>query len=74
MSRNCADADFTSIVLSQDVAFKRQLHRYGGLGFDHLLVNIVPMLKEAGVSDIQLEAMLVTTPRRLLTVKGSSSN
>lgn len=63
-----------SIVLSQDVAFKRQLHRYGGLGFDHLLTNIVPMLKDAGVSDAQLESMLVTTPRRLLTITGSAGS
>ncbi|HEY5858433.1 MAG TPA: hypothetical protein VIW24_31540 [Aldersonia sp.] len=57
-----------SIVLSQDVAFKRQLRRHGGLGYDHLLVNIVPMLEDAGVTDQQLRAMLTETPRRLLTV------
>ena len=57
-----------SIVLSQDVAFKRQLRRHGGLGYDHLVVNIVPMLEDAGVTDHQLRAMLVDTPRRLLTV------
>ena len=57
-----------SIVLSQDVAFKRHLHRFGGLGYDHLLVSIVPMLRDAGVTQEQLDAMLIAQPRRLLTV------
>jgi phosphotriesterase-related protein len=57
-----------SIILSQDVVFKSHLHRWGGLGYDHLLVSIVPMLRDAGVSQEQLDAMLVDTPRRLLTV------
>lgn len=62
----CEKGLHESIVLSQDVAFKRQLHRFGGLGYDHLLVNIVPMLRDAGVTDGQLAAMLVDTPKRLL--------
>ena len=57
-----------SIVLSQDVAFKRHLRRHGGLGYDHLLVDIVPMLEDAGVTADQLRTMLVDTPRRLLGV------
>lgn len=60
-----------SIVLSQDVVFKRHLHRFGGLGYDHLLVSIVPMLRDAGVSQEQLDTMLIDTPRRLLTVESS---
>ena len=63
----CRRGHHRSIVLSQDVAMKRHLHRFGGLGFDHLLRSIVPMLRDAGVSDSQLDHMLVQTPRRVLT-------
>ena len=70
----CRRGHHQSIVLSQDVAFKRHLHRFGGLGYDHLLTSIVPMLLDAGVTREQLEQMLVATPRRLLTFPGSAED
>jgi phosphotriesterase-related protein len=66
----CARGPHEQIVLSQDVAFKRHLRKFGGLGYGHLLTNIVPMLRASGVTDEALQAMLVTTPRRLLTMPG----
>jgi phosphotriesterase-related protein len=66
----CRRGHHRSIVLSQDVAMKRHLRRFGGLGFDHLLRSIVPMLHDAGVSDTELDHMLVQTPRRALTTQG----
>jgi phosphotriesterase-related protein len=45
-----------------------QLHRYGGSGFDHLLLDIVPDLLDQGVSQAAIDAMLVDNPRRLLTI------
>jgi phosphotriesterase-related protein len=55
------------IVISQDLALKIDLHRYGGQGYDHILVNVVPMLRRAGVSDAVLTKILVENPRRILT-------
>ena len=37
------------------------------LGRDHLLSNIVPRLRHAGVSQQELDVMFIETPRRLLT-------
>jgi phosphotriesterase-related protein len=55
------------IVISQDLAVKMDLHRYGGQGYDHILVNVVPMLRRAGISDAVLTKILVENPRRILT-------
>jgi phosphotriesterase-related protein len=53
-------------VLGCSVWTKTQLRAYGGMGYDHLLLRIVPTLRERGVPDDVLDAMLVGSPRRLL--------
>ncbi|MBR2878115.1 MAG: hypothetical protein IKC41_04325 [Clostridia bacterium] len=54
------------IVLSCDVCLKNLLHKYGGWGFDHILVNIVPMMKEYGISQADIDKMLITNPADFL--------
>ncbi len=56
------------ILLSQDVCHDAQLMRYGGNGYTYLSRTFLPRLREAGVSDAELETMTVANPRRLLTV------
>lgn len=55
------------ILLSQDVCARSHLVAYGGNGYAYLLTGFVPLLREAGVDDEQLEILLVHNPRRLLT-------
>jgi len=55
-----------SLTLSHDVCYKTDLTRWGGDGYGHILRNIVPRLRAAGVSDADLQRMLVENPRRLL--------
>jgi len=54
------------ILLAQDVCSKHRLARYGGHGYDHILKNIVPRMKRTGITEEQLNAMLVDNPRRVL--------
>ena len=54
------------ILLSHDVCFKRLLHWFGGPGYDHLLTGFVPLLRDAGVADADIQRMLVDNPRRAL--------
>jgi phosphotriesterase-related protein len=54
------------LVLSQDVCYKHLLHWYDGPGYDHLLRQFVPALHAAGVSDADVQTILVDNPRRLL--------
>ena len=53
-------------VLGCSVWTKVQLRACGGMGYDHLLRRIVPALNTRGVSQAQLDEMLVENPRRLL--------
>jgi predicted metal-dependent phosphotriesterase family hydrolase len=56
------------IFLSQDVCHDAQLTRYGGNGYTYLARTFLPRLREAGVSDDEIETMTVANPRRLLTI------
>lgn len=57
-----------SIVLGQDVGVRTRLRRWGGWGYAHLLEHVVPLLRELGAGDGDVDAILIHTPARLLTV------
>jgi phosphotriesterase-related protein len=52
------------ILMSHDIAYKSSLTRYGGYGYHHLLVNVVPRLRRKGVDDTGLRRLLVENPAR----------
>ena len=56
------------ILLSQDVCNDDQLTVNGGNGYTYLTATFLPRLREAGVSDAEVETMTITNPRRLLTI------
>lgn len=56
------------VLLSQDVCNDAQLRRYGGNGYAYLATTFLPRLREAGVSDAEIETMTVANPRRILTI------
>ncbi|HYH92357.1 MAG TPA: hypothetical protein VD763_04280 [Candidatus Saccharimonadales bacterium] len=56
------------VLLSQDVCHDAQLRRYDGNGYTYLADTFLPRLREAGVSDAEIETMTVANPRRLLTI------
>jgi phosphotriesterase-related protein len=58
------------ITLAHDICTRMQFHHYGGWGWDHILCTIVPRLRHMGVSQQELDTMLIDTPRRLLTLEG----
>ncbi|MGE4428223.1 MAG: phosphotriesterase [Solirubrobacteraceae bacterium] len=53
-------------VLACGVWTKTALRAFGGPGYDHLALRIVPALRERGLDDTQIDGMLVDQPRRLL--------
>ncbi|HLH61770.1 MAG TPA: hypothetical protein VKV20_08805 [Ktedonobacteraceae bacterium] len=57
------------VTLAHDICTRIQFHRYGGWGWDHLLRNIVPRLRHVGVSQQELDTILIETPKRLLTLE-----
>jgi predicted metal-dependent phosphotriesterase family hydrolase len=56
------------ILLSQDVCHDSQLRHYEGGGYTYLADRFLPRLREAGVSDGEIETITVANPRRLLTI------
>ena len=67
MIRRLVDAGYADrILVSQDIDNKFLLHHFGGHGYDHILVNIVPMMLRAMTREV-VHNLLVENPRRLLT-------
>jgi phosphotriesterase-related protein len=56
-----------SLLLSHDVFRKSHLRKYGGYGYAHVIEDIIPILKEYGVSKSDLDELVIDNPRRLLT-------
>jgi predicted metal-dependent phosphotriesterase family hydrolase len=55
------------LLLSQDVFLKMMLTRYGGYGYGYILKHFVPRLRRHGVTDPQMETMLVANPARVFS-------
>ena len=56
----------SNILVSGDICHKSLLHRYGGWGYDHILTNIVPMMKDKGMTDKQINVLLKENPKNFL--------
>ena len=52
------------LLLSHDIAYKTSLVKYGGYGYHHLLVNVVPRLRDKGMDEAGVTRLLVDNPRR----------
>jgi predicted metal-dependent phosphotriesterase family hydrolase len=56
------------ILLSQDVCHNGQLRRYEGNGYTYLQTTFLPRLREAGVSEAEIDLLTIENPRRILTI------
>jgi phosphotriesterase-related protein len=61
------------LLLSSDRARKTELRRYGGPGYRHLLEAFVPLLREAGLEEAAIHALLVDNPARALQPRLTAS-
>lgn len=57
------------LLVSQDVALKMDLKSYGGYGYGHILVDIVPALLREGLSPADIETILIHNPRQALALR-----
>jgi phosphotriesterase-related protein len=55
------------VLIGQDVCHKFHLTRYGGYGYGHILRSFRTSLRDYGLGDAELQALLVDNPRRMLT-------
>ena len=55
------------LLISSDICERSRLCRYGGHGYAHIVANVVPLMLRRGLTDAEIDMMLVRTPARLLT-------
>ena len=53
------------VVLSLDITRKSHLKRYGGYGHSYIVESFIPMLLKTGVSQKNIDMMLIENPKRL---------
>ena len=56
------------VVISHDICYQTRLVAFGGHGYGHIFAHVVPMMRRRGFSETEIQAILVDTPRRLLTI------
>ena len=55
------------ILISHDVCMKIELKKFGGPGYGHIPRHIVPLMKQVGISEKDIDLMLVGNPREMLS-------
>lgn len=61
------------VMLSNDICELGQLSAYGGPGYANVLENVLPMLRERGVTDEQFHQMTVENPARAFAFSAPSA-
>jgi phosphotriesterase-related protein len=56
------------LVWSHDVYLKYMLRKYGGTGYAHIHDFVIPRLTRSGLTDGDIDQVMVQNPRRLLTL------
>ena len=59
----------SQITMAHDVCLKPETVRYGGRGFAHILDSIIPRMLKRGISQQQIDAMLIDNPAKALKFK-----
>jgi phosphotriesterase-related protein len=62
------------IVVSQDICQKSNLTSYGGHGYAHILDNVVPVMLRKGMTEIDIDRILIHNPACALTLAESEPN
>ena len=55
------------IVIAHDICRKWHMRRNGGKGYGHIIENIVPRMRGLGLTQSQIDKILIRNPSRALT-------
>ncbi|GAI86739.1 unnamed protein product [marine sediment metagenome] len=66
IKRQIEMGNLKKILISQDISFKIRLTKWGGFGYSHILENICPRLKKEGLSNEEINTILIENPRKFL--------
>jgi len=54
------------LLITNDICLKSMTHTYGGWGYDHVITNVIPMMKDFGISDEHIVLLMKENPLRFL--------
>ncbi len=54
------------LLITNDICLKSMLHNYGGWGYDHIGVNIIPMMEDYGIAPEEIDRITRENPIRFL--------
>jgi len=54
------------LVIAHDIHTKHRLVKYGGHGYSHILANVIPQMLLRGITQEEIDKMLIETPKRWL--------
>lgn len=60
------------ILLGQDLFMKCALTAYGGYGYAHMINNLIPLMRAKGMTEEQINTLMIENPMRFLQFKGAS--
>jgi phosphotriesterase-related protein len=70
--RGLIDGGFgAQVLLSHDVCSKHRLARYGGHGYDHLLANVMPWMRQRGFTEEEIQMLFVRNPAAMLAIRSA---
>ncbi|KAK3089946.1 hypothetical protein FSP39_007871 [Pinctada imbricata] len=55
------------ITIAHDIHTKHRLMKYGGHGYSHILLNVLPKMRKRGITQEHINKMLKENPRKWLT-------
>jgi phosphotriesterase-related protein len=56
------------VLVSLDIDTKTRLTKWGGEGYQHIIENVVPVMRRKGFSDDDIDTILERNPQRALTI------
>ncbi|MGE3371461.1 MAG: phosphotriesterase [Rhizobiaceae bacterium] len=54
------------VLVSHDVSFKHRLSAFGGSGYGHIQISILPEMRRKGMSEDAMEMILIKNPAQML--------
>jgi len=57
------------VAVSHDICTRSRLQAFGGHGYGHLMRNVIPLMRDRGFGDADIDLLFRETPTRLLTVR-----
>ncbi len=74
LKRIASEGRLSQVVLSMDITRKSNLKSRGGIGYPYLFTSFLPLLREYGITQEQIDTMLIDNPKRILENGGQGKS